>query len=50
MFDEFPLMAQEISKLEDIRCVVITGNGKHFSSGLDLKDPIFAMKLEDSAD
>ncbi len=50
MFDELPLLVSEISKLEDIRCVVVTGNGVHFSAGIDLKDPIFAMPLSESSD
>lgn len=36
MVYEIPEAMVYLSKRENLRCVMITGNGKHFSSGVDL--------------
>ena len=35
-WEEFPIAINELSRDKTIRAVIIKGNGKHFSSGLDL--------------
>jgi len=42
MVYEIPAAMKYLSQCPDLRCVMMTGNGKHFSSGIDLQDPVFA--------
>ena len=34
---------EEVGNHSDIRCIIVNGNGKHFTAGLDLSDPGFDM-------
>ena len=37
-FDEMTLLFKALNYVESLRVVVLTGNGKHFTAGLDLKE------------
>ncbi|KAL4440782.1 hypothetical protein ABPG74_013763 [Tetrahymena malaccensis] len=47
MIHELPEAMKMLQKKEDLRCVILTGNGKHFSTGVDLQDPIFAISIDE---
>ncbi len=38
-----------LSARDDLRCLVITGTGKYFTAGIDLKDPVGAVSPEELA-
>ncbi|EGR29431.1 hypothetical protein IMG5_155810 [Ichthyophthirius multifiliis] len=46
MIEEIPQIIQELNNNSNLRCIIITGNGKHFSSGIDLKDSVFQKEIE----
>ncbi|KAL4449864.1 hypothetical protein ABPG74_008237 [Tetrahymena malaccensis] len=46
MFEEIPQAFEFLSKQDELRVVVLTGNGKHFSSGLDLNEAFQAIMPE----
>uniref|UniRef100_A0A2P2IAB6 Enoyl-CoA hydratase n=2 Tax=Hirondellea gigas TaxID=1518452 RepID=A0A2P2IAB6_9CRUS len=46
MFDEIGEVFTQINDDPTVRVVVLTGNGKHFTAGLDLSSPVGLMSLE----
>lgn len=48
-WENFADLKNEVEKIgkhgSDVRCIVLTGEGKHFTSGLDL---VAAMKLQEA--
>jgi len=46
MVYEIPAVMKFLSQRADLRCVMMTGNGKHFSAGVDLQDPVFALNID----
>ena len=46
-FDELRLAFDAIEKL-DVRCVMLTSDCKHFSTGLDLNEAMESMNKEDA--
>ena len=48
MIFEIPKAIHLLKQNQDLRCIIITGSGKHFSSGIDLQDPVFAKIIESS--
>ncbi|CAD8098084.1 unnamed protein product [Paramecium sonneborni] len=50
LFQDFKAVVDIINKTDDIRVVILTGRGKHFCAGLDLKEAPQMFQLPDELD